>query len=112
MDYFFRSNVQIRNAIDLAHLLEFEKSVKSVTIRKGEIRRLMYEDDTTEKFVFTLRTRNPKEIRSLYKRFQEMLIAGDMTGYVAWHECRHEEKDEPCTWNEEMIHIETAGGAT
>lgn len=109
MDYFLKSQMNIETAEQLALLLALTDSLKRITLKRGQANRLVVPGQTAETFSIQLRTKSPKEIRDLYKGFTEFLVENNVGGMVAWHECRHQEKDTPCVWNETFYHPPLGG---
>lgn len=114
MDYVVKGRVEVINPEDLEIVLAAQSDLKKNVVKKGEVARLVYPPEADagfkkERFVITYRTNRAKDARSFFHSFTAFLEAQNLTGWAAWHECRHEEINEPCTWNEEYTHEKTGG---
>ena len=108
MDYMVNGRIKIHTPEELKLLLDAQASLRKNIIKNGTISRYSYEG-RPDLFIIDYRTDKPRDARNFFHMFTAFLEAADISGWAAWHECRHAEVTEECTWNEEFTHVRSGG---
>lgn len=101
MDYYVHGRLHITTENQLALLLESQKNMKSVTIKNGSVRRDIFSEGAD---VFTFEVRAVQQGGALvyFNELKDLMIAENIPGNIAWHECQHEEGQGACEWDGEF----------
>lgn len=96
MDYFVSGRLKLDNENHVGMLLEAQKELKSITFKSGQTRRHHFEGLQSDEFVITARTYSQAETVKVFDELKDIMIKGNISGFVSWHGCNHENDGLPC----------------
>lgn len=103
MDYFIKGRINARTVEELELFMEVQERLNQVQIKTGRLIRYANNEGDTEFFSFEARTTEPTQAKTLYDEYQALMQGNDISGWMGWHECRHDEGDGMCEFTENFI---------
>lgn len=100
MDYYIKGRINAKTTAQLELFVEAQKRLNEVQVKTGKLTRFGNAAGDTEFFMFEARTVNSVQAKSLYTEFKNLMQGNDITGWMGWHECRHDEGIGGCQFTE------------
>lgn len=100
MDFFISGRLRLDDDAQLAALLVAQRNFKTVVFKSGQSRRHVFDESRNDELLIVARTYTKPEIKLIYDEIKAAMTKANISGWVAWHGCNHEQDGQPCSHNE------------